>query len=213
MMLNRCKCDAETCRTGHTALQYACLFNPPIDVVRCLYYADPQAIRHKDCQGNYPLHSACSNGCSPEVIQFLVSASPQAAGNMNKEDRNPALLACQKYLSSFNQKNKGVGNKKLLQILQILCAVAPMSFLHEDLDGLSHLDFLLEQEADLSVIRYVQLVSLKLRRQMDKAKPDLSRGISDLSLDGYLDKREQGVSSTSLPTTKTTSIIHPARAA
>jgi len=149
-------------RSRLTALQFVCYFHPPLDVIKCLYSVYPEAIREKDCNGNYTLHTACMYGCSPDVVRYLVEQYPQAATKTNKKDRSPFLLACKSYLSSPIPKANSlkrvqrVFNMELLNVLETLASVAPQFCTRKDYYGLSPLDYAMEANVHLCVQIYLQ---------------------------------------------------------
>lgn len=163
---NHCICVDEVCQLEQNILHYACRFHPPLNIIQCLHQFNPKVIRREDCKGNYALHVACAHGCSPSVIQYLVKQYPLAAGKINTEDQNPFLLACKTYLQNNRNKSKKTGNKDLLKVLKTLGAAAPMSFIVQDCEGMDPLDYIIEADVDLMVLRYIQYNSINLRREI-----------------------------------------------
>ena len=154
--------DSSTVST-HNVLQHACYFHPPLRVIKCLYKVDPKTISEKDCEGNYPLHTACTRGCSPKVIQYLFEKYPEAAKKINMDDRNPFLLACKSYLwnNLFTPQKWNVANTDLLKVLQTLSVSSPKVFTSRDCDGMTPADYIIEIEANSAVSNYVfELVGL-----------------------------------------------------
>ena len=156
----------QTCNSTHNALQYACYYHPPLDVIKCLYHADPKAIRGKECKGKYALHIACEQACSPAVIRYLLKKYPKAADQVDEDGRSPFLLTCMRFLLKSNKSSKAA-TRELLEVLQILSASAPISLIGEDCNGMSALDFLLEEEVDIFIIKFVQMMSMCIRQEMD----------------------------------------------
>ena len=156
------------CNSRHNALLYACYFHPPLEVVKCLYYAYPKAIQDQDCKGCFPLHIACSNGCKPEVIKFLIQQYPQAMWETDVNNRNPIFHVCKSYASKSNKRCKKTANKDLYAVLELLGSFAPMSFITEDKCGKTPLDYLITAEAHPLVVDYVRSIYVHLRREMIK---------------------------------------------
>lgn len=147
----------------YCVLQYACHYRPPLDVIECLFRADPNAIYDRDSKGRYTLHIACEQGCCPTVIKYILEKCPQAAEKLDKEGRSPFFLACKSYLSKRKKKAK-IALDYFLEVSEILCVAAPMSIIKEDRYGMSGLELLLEEEVDMYIIRFVQIISANIRQ-------------------------------------------------
>jgi ankyrin repeat protein len=73
-----------------TCLHIICkLHNPPEDIVIALIEASQEAVISLDSHGWLPLHHACANGASPEVIQILVDAYPAGKVTQDSQLRTP----------------------------------------------------------------------------------------------------------------------------
>lgn len=143
---------------NQNALRLACYHDAPVQVMKCLYNANPHAISVKDFKGNYPLHLACTQGCSPSVVKYFLKKYPQAAMETNIHDRSPFLLACKSYLwhHRYSQQKWHVANKDLLDVLQILSMAVPRSILtKEDCSAMTPLDYVSETKAMPIVFEYV----------------------------------------------------------
>jgi len=62
--------------TGYTVLYDVCEKNPPLEVVRRVLKAFPEAIKIKDLFSRLPLHVACAKGADLEIIRLLVKVFP-----------------------------------------------------------------------------------------------------------------------------------------
>lgn len=73
-----------------TCLHIVCkLHNPPEDIVHALVDAALDTVHWLDNHGWLPLHHACANGASPEVIKILVDAYPAGKITQDKQNRTP----------------------------------------------------------------------------------------------------------------------------
>jgi Ion transport protein/Ankyrin repeats (many copies) len=102
-----------------TSLHLVCkLHNPPDDVVAALVEAAPDAVSWTDTHGWLPLHHACANGASPEVIKILIDAHPE--GKIAQDDQSRTPLHFYVTRSSDNVANMALN-------AQLLCegGVAP----------------------------------------------------------------------------------------
>ena len=73
-----------------TPLHLICkLHNPPDDIVQALVEAAPDTTAWTDTHGWLPLHHACANGASPEVIKLLIDAFPDGKIQQDNQKRTP----------------------------------------------------------------------------------------------------------------------------
>ena len=169
-------CDHKTNKSDLNALQLACSFHPPLDVIQCIYNAYPRAIYERDHKGNCALHTACKSGCIPGVVRFLVEKYPQAATKTNLKGRSPFLLACKSYLSSHLtschhlKRIMRIVNEELLTVLQFLVTAAPICVTIKDYLGMGPLDYAIKANVDSFVIDYVRSVVINMQRQMGLVK-------------------------------------------
>lgn len=75
---------------GTTALHLMCkLRNPPSEVITEMIEAAPEIVGWVDNSGWLPLHHACANGSSTEVLRILTSAYPESKVVQDGQDRTP----------------------------------------------------------------------------------------------------------------------------
>ena len=73
-----------------TPLHLMCkLNNPPTDVVQNIVEAAPEVVSYVDSHGWLPLHHACANGASPEVLSILTTAYPESKMCQDNQNRTP----------------------------------------------------------------------------------------------------------------------------
>ena len=73
-----------------TPLHLICkLNNPPTDIVHDIVEAAPDIVGWTDSHGWLPLHHACANGASPEVLQILTSTNPDSKIMQDNQNRTP----------------------------------------------------------------------------------------------------------------------------
>ena len=79
---------------GNTALHNICkLDNPPVDVVQSVMGCSPETVTWQDSNGWLPLHHACANGGSGQVLRVLVDAYPVGKVAQDKRLRTPLHFA------------------------------------------------------------------------------------------------------------------------
>lgn len=73
-----------------TPLHNVCkLSNPPADIVQALLEAASETVTWADSHGWLPLHHACANGASGEVLQILTEAYPEGKTKQDTQNRTP----------------------------------------------------------------------------------------------------------------------------
>jgi len=73
-----------------TPLHLMCkLNNPPADIVSDIVQAAPEVCGWADAHGWLPLHHACANGASTEVLQVLTTANPDSKVVQDNQNRTP----------------------------------------------------------------------------------------------------------------------------
>jgi hypothetical protein len=65
------------------------LDNPPHDIIAELVAAAPETVSWTDSHGWLPLHHACANGASTEVLKILAEAYPDGKTTQDNQDRTP----------------------------------------------------------------------------------------------------------------------------
>lgn len=73
-----------------TPLHLMCkLNNPPTDIISDIVEAAPEVVSWVDSHGWLPLHHACANGASPDVLQILTNAYPESKLAQDNQNRTP----------------------------------------------------------------------------------------------------------------------------
>lgn len=160
------RCDPAS-DSRQSILHFACHFRPPLDVIKCLYKAHPNAIFEKDWKQRYALHIACEEGCSFEVVQFLLQKNQNAANKVDSKSRTPFLLAFKNYVSRSGL-DRNMANKELIRIGEILVEAAPVSPIIQDSNCMTAIEYALDGENDISAIKFVQYVSSIIKKEVMK---------------------------------------------
>lgn len=73
-----------------TPLHLMCkLHHPPIDVITDIVQAAPEIVSCTDAHGWLPLHHACANGVTPDVMKALIDVYPQGKVAQDNQRRTP----------------------------------------------------------------------------------------------------------------------------
>eukprot|EP00567_Pseudictyota_dubia_P007643 CAMPEP_0197445272 /NCGR_PEP_ID=MMETSP1175-20131217/10532_1 /TAXON_ID=1003142 /ORGANISM="Triceratium dubium, Strain CCMP147" /LENGTH=984 /DNA_ID=CAMNT_0042976205 /DNA_START=119 /DNA_END=3073 /DNA_ORIENTATION=+ len=82
---------------GHhntAAIHLVCkLVDPPLDIVEALVACSPETVRWQDSNGWLPLHHACANNASGEVLKHLIEAFPEGKVAQDLRHRTPLHFA------------------------------------------------------------------------------------------------------------------------
>jgi len=83
-------------KTGVTAFHVTCCWSPPIDVVRDFISFFPFTTFAQSNNGSTPLHLACGNAASAEMVSLLLSPCDSLSGcfNENKQGQCCTLITC-----------------------------------------------------------------------------------------------------------------------
>lgn len=136
----------------------------PDDVLMFVLERFPETIRHEDDDGCYPIHMACSFGCSPEFISRIISLFPQSVASKDLEGRYPIHHLCSSKTSTL---------KRMEQILWMLFRKAPTSIVSEDNHGKGAIEYALEAELGTSFIKTLQ--EMASRFQENEARKEAQR--------------------------------------
>lgn len=144
--------------TDGGVLHFACRFHPPVDVVASMASHFPGAVRNTDRMGRCPLHIAAKWGAFPEVIKFLIEEYPDAAGFQDAMGKTPLHLACESYASKYSSRKNGGRPLKdaMVEVVRRLCRAAPDSVNLEDMDDMTALEYAIDADVDLKVVRSIQ---------------------------------------------------------
>lgn len=158
--LSVAKCSvpcSDSCKSTHSALHFACQYDPPLDVVKMLCKTYPEAVFEQDCKERYVLHIACRYGCSPPLISFLLKKNPDAAKKTDIENKTPFLTAFKSYVGKSN-KEMNLAHQDLLQVAQDLYQAYPAASINEDCNKRTALDYAIDAEYPIELVLYVQSV-------------------------------------------------------
>jgi len=140
------------------ALHFACRFHPPLDVIVSIAEVFPGAVLHCDKAGRYPLHIAAKWGASPLVLRFLVEEEPSVCAIQDETGRTPLHHICRSYGRNYSvRKNDGRTLKEaLLEVVRGLCKASPATVNLEDEEDMTALEYAIESDLDMKVVRTMQ---------------------------------------------------------
>ena len=163
------------CCGSHTLLHHVCQYKPPHFLVNYLVAKSPNSCLQIDCKGRLPLHVAIMNRASNRVIMILLSENKAAASKSTKEGKYPLHLlfeSCSEDTSSC--KENVTCTKQCMKDLDLsfryICKVAPETVVIEDEEGINPIEYAIENEVDISMIRRMGRIAYKVnssRRLID----------------------------------------------
>eukprot|EP00562_Extubocellulus_spinifer_P006720 CAMPEP_0178516230 /NCGR_PEP_ID=MMETSP0696-20121128/24994_1 /TAXON_ID=265572 /ORGANISM="Extubocellulus spinifer, Strain CCMP396" /LENGTH=363 /DNA_ID=CAMNT_0020146475 /DNA_START=248 /DNA_END=1339 /DNA_ORIENTATION=+ len=144
---------------AESALSFACRFHPPLDVIRALMdLLPPDVVRKTDPIGRSPLHVAAKWGAAPRVIRFLSEAYPDSGGLQDTSGKTPLHLACESYASKYSSSKTDDKPLKesMLEVVRFLCKLSPTTVNIEDNEDFTALEYAIENDLDIKVVRSLQ---------------------------------------------------------
>ena len=147
---------------------FICRFQAPFHIVALIDEVYPQSLTCFDDMGRYPLHIACAWGNSPETIKFLVNSYPDAAMIQDADGKCAIHHLCH----TFKRHFQGASSDIMMYIVEILYAAAPASFIVDDDDGKNALEYAIDSELDLKIIKAMQRACRDVWRGMKEKSRD-----------------------------------------
>ena len=157
--------------SGQNALHVVCRYHPPVGVLTAIVSICPSCTKGVDNNGYTPLHTAVSCGASLKVINKLILWYPEAAAVKDNRGRYPLHLCCQKGIdfeaccdtSSDESSLDGKLLEREPQIGEIIASIAyaaPHVITQDDEDGLSALEYAIQNGFEYRVVRKLQKFSV-----------------------------------------------------
>lgn len=144
---------------AESALAYASRFHPPMDVIRCIDdLLPPDVAVRPDPIGRSPLHTAAKWGAPPRVIRYLAEMDPAAAATQDVHGKTPLHYAAEFYGSNYAPRRSDDKPHKeaVLEVIRYLCKLSPTTVNVEDNDDCTALEYAIENDSDIKVVRSLQ---------------------------------------------------------
>eukprot|EP01083_Nonionella_stella_P002749 7897_1 len=137
-------------------LQFALRYRAPLYIIKLLALRYPRCLTRPDSTGKYACHVAAKYGAMPNVIEYLVNKNKCAAGVQDPDGKTPIH-----YVSEFYAINNESGSmehvfENMLQVVRLLREVAPQTFNLEDHYGCNAIEYAIENDVDIKVIKTMQ---------------------------------------------------------
>lgn len=172
--------------TEDIIVHFAARFQAPLQTISFLSSLYPISLERPDATGRFPIHVAAKWGATPDVINFLIRSNPAAAGLQDDLGKTPMHYVGECYARNYNRNVSIPMNESMLQVVQLLKTSAPKSVNLEDNEGANAIEYALESNADLKVIRSMQRACRDDWREMKthaqgKKHEDLAKELANVA--------------------------------
>jgi len=146
------------CVTADIVVHFAARFQAPLRTITLLSNYFPTSLESSDATGRYPIHVAAKWGATPDVIQFLIRSNPAAAGIQDCLGKTPMHYIAEFYAHNYSPRIAQIlpVQDSMLQAVKLLKTAAPSSVNLEDNEGCNALEYALENEVDIKVVKTMQ---------------------------------------------------------
>lgn len=171
-------------------LHFACRFNAPLSIVRLIANRFPRSLVTPDSSGRFVIHVASKYGASPLVIHYLICENHAAAGVQDDLGKAPIHYIGEYYTRYHEASTAQAVDENMLRVVRILKAAAPESFNLEDQDDCNAIEYAIESNADIKVIKAMQRAARddwrdlksKHRKPHEELARDLERNASEMRM-------------------------------
>ena len=177
---------AEHAITEKIVVHFAVRFQAPLRVVSLLSRLYPSSITSPDASGRYPVHVACKWSATPDVIGHLVRLNSSACGVQDNFGKTPMHYLAEFYVANYQLPLETVFpmDESMMQVVKMLKSAAPTSVNLQENEGCNAIEYALENDVHIKVIKSMQRACRDDWRERSKANDEgLRRRHSDLIMD------------------------------
>mmetsp|Transcript_12996 Transcript_12996/g.28211 ORF Transcript_12996/g.28211 Transcript_12996/m.28211 type:complete len:297 (+) Transcript_12996:138-1028(+) len=150
------KIDEKGIITEESIVQFALRYRAPLHIIKLLDLRYPRCLTRPDSTGKFACHVASKYSATPNVMEYLVSKNKYAAGIQDPAGKTPIHYVAEFYASNNESVHTLTVNENMLQVVRILREAAPQSFNLEDNAGCNAIEYALENDADIRIIKTMQ---------------------------------------------------------
>ncbi len=163
--------DAKGAINQDNILHFALRFHAPLHVVEFLYNRYHQCVNKPDSTGKFCTHVAAKYSAHPDVMAYVISKNPAAAGCPDNHGKCPIHYVAEFYIKhSTRYEDQYMTTEELmLEVVRILKQVAPQSFNLEDEDERNAIEIALESDVGIRVIKMMQRAARDDWREMKRS--------------------------------------------
>lgn len=141
--------------TSDIVIHFAARFQAPLRILSLIAKLYPASLASSDVTGRYPIHVAAKWGATPDVIAYLIKKNPAVAGAPDSTGRTPMHYVGKWYLRHFDNVMYS-RDDSMLQVVRLLKSAAPKSVNLEDNEGMNAIEYALQSDANLKVVKTMQ---------------------------------------------------------
>lgn len=170
-------------------LHFACQHQAPPSTLELLAKRYPESLCTRETKGRYPIHFACAKGLAPIAIDFLLMKLPSAAIVQDNFGKTPLHYVCESY--AYNYENildnaYRSSEKSTSKVVSMILDAYPGAANVEDLYGMSPIEYAIESDMDIGIIKLMQKSSRENWRELsqrfqDKSHDERKQSITSLS--------------------------------
>lgn len=144
--------------TPEIVVHFAARFQAPLRTITTLSTLYPVSLESPDATGRYPIHVAAKWGAMPDVIKFLLQSNTTAAGVQDSLGKTPMHYIGECYALNYSPRKAQIFpmQESLLQCIKLIKTVAPTSMNLEDNEGCNAIEYALDNEYDIKVVKAMQ---------------------------------------------------------
>lgn len=165
--------------TSDIVIHFAARFQAPLRILSLLAKLYPVSLASSDVTGRYPIHVAAKWGATPDIVAYLIKTNPAVAGAPDSTGKTPMHYVGECYQRHFDNAMYN-RNDSMLQVVRLLKNAAPKSVNLEDNEGMNAIEYALESDAHLKVVKTMQRACRDDWRERSKSV----NSISDNRCDG-----------------------------
>lgn len=152
-------------------IHFALRFHAPLYIVELLSNSYPQCVNKPDDTGKFCTHVAAKYSALPNVMAYIISINPAAAGITDNQGMCPIHYVAEFYLKhSIRYQDQYMTSEELmLEVVRLLKQAAPQSFHLEDQDERNPIEIAIENDVGLRVIKMMQRTSRDDWREMKQS--------------------------------------------
>jgi len=149
---------AEHAITENVVVHFAVRFQAPLRTVSLLSKLYPSPIKSQDASGRYPIHVACKWSATPDVINYLIRLNSSACGVQDKFGKTPMHYVAEFYITNYQILLERLYpmDESMMEVVKLLKSAAPTSVNLEDNEGCNAIEYALENDVHIKVIKAMQ---------------------------------------------------------
>lgn len=148
---------AEHVITEDIIVHFAVRFQAPLRTVSLLTRFYPSSVSSPDASGRYPIHVACKWSATPNVISHLIRLNSSACDVQDDLGKTPMHYFAEFYIANYQHSLKLYPmDESMMVVVKLLRSAAPSSLNLEDNEGCNAIEYALDNNVHIQVIKSMQ---------------------------------------------------------